>query len=76
MDEPAVQVMAALPDEEARMEVLELLGQAQSAPRSFPDVREIIGMEVREAFGPFSWLQYAVLDGEIEVRDIGWMSCA
>lgn len=74
MDDLAAEVLAALPDEAARKEVLELLEHVQRSPRAFPDVREIVGMEVHEAFGDFSWMRYAVRDGAVEICDIGWLN--
>ncbi|WP_326691653.1 MULTISPECIES: hypothetical protein [unclassified Streptomyces] len=71
MERLAREVLAGLPDDEARFEVLELLECVQNNPRGYPDVREIVGAEVREAFGQCCWVRYAVHDGAIEVRDIG-----
>ncbi|MDJ1138486.1 hypothetical protein [Streptomyces iconiensis] len=74
MDDLAVQVLDALPDDDARTEVLDLLERVQRSPRSFPDVREIVGAEVHEAFGHFCWMRYAVHEGAVEVCDIGWLN--
>lgn len=72
MERLAVEVMAGLPDDEARAEVAELLQCVREQPRAHPDVREVIGAEVREAFGAWCWVRYAVHEGAVEVRDIGW----
>ncbi|GAA2101707.1 hypothetical protein GCM10009801_75180 [Streptomyces albiaxialis] len=72
MDDKAAQVLAGLPDDAAWHEVAELLADVRARPRAHPDVREIVGAEVREAFSAFGWVQYAVRDGAVAVRDIGW----
>ncbi|MFG3256716.1 hypothetical protein [Streptomyces sp. NPDC048172] len=72
MDDKAAQVMAGLPDEVAREEIAALLADVRARPRAHPDVREIVGAEVREAFSAFCWVQYAVRDGAVAIRDIGW----
>jgi hypothetical protein len=73
VEELAVEVMAQLPDDRARREVMALVEVARMDPRAWPDVRDSGSVEeIREAFGPRCWVQYMPHAGAIEVRDIGW----
>ncbi|GGU68615.1 hypothetical protein GCM10010211_37470 [Streptomyces albospinus] len=73
MEELASEVVAELPDDAARREVLALVEVVRADPRAFPDVRDPGAVEeIREAFGPCCWIQYMPHDGTIEVREIGW----
>ncbi|MFD7013951.1 hypothetical protein [Streptomyces sp. NPDC059928] len=72
-EELAVEVMAELPTDAARCEVLALIEVVRRDPRAFPDVRDAGSVEeIREAFGPRCWIQYLPHAGAIEVREIGW----
>ncbi|MEU9189180.1 hypothetical protein AB0D14_32485 [Streptomyces sp. NPDC048484] len=72
-EELAVEVMAELPTDEARHEVLVLVGVVRRDPYAFPDVRDAGSVEeIREAFGSRCWIQYMPHAGAIEVREIGW----
>ncbi|WP_246530610.1 hypothetical protein [Streptomyces bathyalis] len=75
MGDLATEVMAGLSDDDARDEVMDLVGPVRGdRPDAFPDVRDPGAIEeVREAFGPFYWLHYQPRDGAIEVRDVGWL---
>lgn len=74
IEELVCQVLAELPDDEARDEVRELLERAQQSPYSYPDVRDPGSTEeIREAWAGFCWLQYRPMDRAIEVREIGWL---
>lgn len=74
MGDLATEVMAGLPDDDARTEVLELLELVRDRPGAFPDVRDPgANEEIREAFSHFCWLHYQPRDGAIEVLDIGWL---
>ncbi|MGW3118522.1 hypothetical protein ACWDBW_15525 [Streptomyces sp. NPDC001107] len=73
-EELAVEVMAELPTDEARREVLDLVDLVRAAPRAWPDVRDPGSIEeIREAFGSRCWIQYMPHAGAIEVREIGWV---
>jgi hypothetical protein len=73
VEELAVEVMAQLPDDRARQEVMALVEVARMDPRAWPDVRDPGSVEeIREAFGRRCWIQYMPHAGAIEVRDIGW----
>ncbi|RSO40152.1 hypothetical protein DMH15_16075 [Streptomyces sp. WAC 06725] len=72
-EELAVEVMAELPSDQARREVLALVERVRAAPWAWPDVRDPGSVEeIREAFGAHCWLQYTPHAGAIEVREIGW----
>jgi hypothetical protein len=52
VEELAVEVMAQLPDDRARQEVMALVEVARINPRTWPDVRDPGSVEeIREAFG-------------------------
>ncbi|WP_329276979.1 hypothetical protein [Streptomyces sp. NBC_01451] len=69
----AVEVMAELPTDEARGEVLTLVEAVRKDPRAWLDVRDPGSVEeIREAFGARCWIQYMPHSGAIEVREIGW----
>ncbi|WP_405842465.1 hypothetical protein OG528_29285 [Streptomyces platensis] len=73
VEELAAEVLAQLPDDEARCEVMALVEVARMDPRAWPDVRDKGAVEeIREAFGQRCWIQYMPHAGAIEVRDIGW----
>jgi hypothetical protein len=73
VEELAVQVMAQLPDDRARQEVMALVEVARMNRRAWPDVRDSGSVEeIREAFGRRCWIQYMPHAGAIKVRDIGW----
>ena len=73
VEELAVEVMAQLPDDRARKEVMALVEIARLDPRAWPDVRDLGSVEeIREAFGHRCWIHYMPRAGAIEVRDIGW----
>jgi hypothetical protein len=73
VEELAVEVMAQLPDDRARREVMTLVEVARMAPRAWPDVRDPGSVEeIREAFGRRCWIQFMPHAEAIEVRDIGW----
>ncbi|MCX4625117.1 hypothetical protein [Streptomyces albogriseolus] len=68
-----VEVMAQLPDDQARLEVIALVEVARMDPRTWPDVRAPGSVEeIREAFGRQCWIQYMPHAGAIDVRDICW----
>ncbi|MGA5453826.1 hypothetical protein ACPCVO_45150 [Streptomyces umbrinus] len=72
-EELAVEVMAELPTDEARCEVLELVELVRADPRGWPDVRDPGSVEeIREAFGSRCWIQFMPQAGAVEVREIGW----
>ncbi|AJC58560.1 hypothetical protein GZL_05987 [Streptomyces sp. 769] len=72
-EELAVEVMADLPTDMARYEVLALIERVRLDPTAWPDVRDVGSVEeIREAFGPLCWVQYTPHAGAIEVREIGW----
>lgn len=72
-EELAIEVMAELPTDEARREVLELIELVGADPWAWPDVRDPGSVEeIREAFGARCWFQYTPHNGAIEVREIGW----
>ncbi|MEU7154090.1 hypothetical protein AB0B15_39675 [Streptomyces sp. NPDC045456] len=72
-EELAVEVMADLPSDRARHEVLALVERVRAAPRAWPDVRDPGATEeIREAFSARCWIQYTPHAGAIEVREIGW----
>ncbi|KIE24769.1 hypothetical protein LK08_23170 [Streptomyces sp. MUSC 125] len=74
VEELAVEVMAQLPDDRARQEVMALVEVARMDPRAWPDVRDAGSVEeIREAFGRRCWIHYMPHAGAIEVRDIGWV---
>ncbi|MGW7276541.1 hypothetical protein ACWGH5_39360 [Streptomyces sp. NPDC054864] len=59
MEELAVEVLAQLPDDWARREVMALVEVARIDPRAWPDVRDPGSVEeIREAFGRRCWIQY------------------
>jgi hypothetical protein len=73
VEELAVEVMAQLPDDQARREVMALVEVARMDPRAWPDVRDPGSVEeIREAFGWRCWIHFMPHAGAIEVRDIGW----
>ena len=73
VEELASEVMAELPTDGARREVLELVELVRADPWAWPDVRDPGSVEeIREAFGARSWIQYMPYPGAIEVREIGW----
>lgn len=73
VEELASEVMAELPTDEARREVLALVELVRAAPRAWPDVRDPGSVEeIREAFGARCWIQFMPYAGAIEVREIGW----
>ncbi|MEH0428820.1 hypothetical protein QBB34_21295 [Streptomyces stelliscabiei] len=73
VEELAAEVMAELPTDDARREVLDLVKVVRTDPRAWPDVRDPGSVEeIREAFGPRCWIQYMPYAGAIEVREIGW----
>ncbi|AJC61938.1 hypothetical protein [Streptomyces sp. 769] len=73
VEELAVEVMAELPSDQARKEVLALIESVRMDPRAWPDVRDPGAWEeIREAFGRRCWIQYMPHAGAIEVREIGW----
>ncbi|MER6162724.1 hypothetical protein ABT147_45855 [Streptomyces sp. NPDC001868] len=73
VEELAVEVMAQLPGDRARREVMALVEVARMDPRAWPDVRDPGSVEeIREALGRRCWIQYMPHAGAIEVRDIGW----
>jgi len=68
-----VEVMAELPTDEARREVLALVELVRADPRAWSDVRDASSVEeISEAFGSRCWIQYMPHAGAIEVREIGW----
>ncbi|MFE7935629.1 hypothetical protein ACFU6S_44305 [Streptomyces sp. NPDC057456] len=74
LEELAVEVMAQLPDDRARREVMALVEVARTDPQVWPDVRDLGSVEeIREAFGRRCWIQFMPRAGAIEVRDIGWV---
>jgi hypothetical protein len=74
VEELAVEVMAQLPDDRARREVMALVEVARMDPRAWPDVRDPGSVkEIREAFGRRCWIQYMPHARAIEARDIGWV---
>ncbi|WP_086706544.1 hypothetical protein [Streptomyces antimycoticus] len=73
VEDLAVEVMAQLPTDEARQEVMALVEIARIDPRAWPDVRDPGSVEqIREAFGRRCWIQYMPHAEAVEVRDIGW----
>lgn len=69
----AVEVMAQLPTDDARRQVLALIEVVRADPWAWPDVRDPGSVEeIREAFGSRCWIQYMPHAGAIEVREIGW----
>ncbi|WP_407286444.1 hypothetical protein [Streptomyces sp. BP-8] len=73
-EELAVEVMADLPSDLARYEVLALVDRVRLDPRAWADVRDVGSVEeIREAFGTHCWVQYTPHAGAIEVREIGWV---
>ncbi|MGW1658900.1 hypothetical protein [Streptomyces atratus] len=75
MEELTVEVLAQLPDDRARREVMALVEVARMEPQAWPDVRDPGSVEeIREAFGRRCWIQYMPHPaGAIEVREIGWV---
>ncbi|MFJ9105826.1 hypothetical protein ACIRJM_46170 [Streptomyces sp. NPDC102405] len=74
VEELTVEVMAQLPDDQARREVMALVEVARMDPRAWPDVRDPGSVEeIREAFGRQCWIQYLPHASALEVRDIGWV---
>jgi hypothetical protein len=74
VEELAVEVMAQLPDDRARREVMVLVEVARMDLRAWPDVRDPGSVEeIREAFGLRCWIQFMPHAGAIEVRGIGWV---
>ncbi|MET7520548.1 hypothetical protein ABZS88_46000 [Streptomyces sp. NPDC005480] len=74
VEDLAVEVMAELPSDHARREVLGLIECVRRDPRAWPDVRDPGSWEeIRKAFGPRCWVQYMPHAGAIEVREIGWI---
>ncbi|MFE7045461.1 hypothetical protein ACFU9X_40455 [Streptomyces atratus] len=75
MEELAVEVLAQLPDDRARREVMALVEVTRMEPQAWPDVRDPGSVEeIREAFGRRRWIQYMPHPaGAIEVREIGWV---
>ncbi|WP_330293399.1 hypothetical protein [Streptomyces sp. NBC_00576] len=58
VEELAMEVMAQLPDDRARQEVMALVKVARLDPRAWPDVRDPgLAEEIREAFGRQCWIQ-------------------
>ncbi|MFE9645289.1 hypothetical protein ACFYO0_14470 [Streptomyces sp. NPDC006365] len=58
-EELAVEVMAQLPNDEARREVLALIDVVRTNPRAWPDVRDPGSVEeIREACGSRCWIQF------------------
>ncbi|MES4908898.1 MULTISPECIES: hypothetical protein [unclassified Streptomyces] len=73
VEELAVEIMAQLPDDQARKEVMALVEFARMDPQAGPDVRDPGSVEeIREAFGRLCWMQFMPHADAIEVRDIGW----
>ncbi|MGW5170407.1 hypothetical protein ACWEQ1_23800 [Streptomyces nodosus] len=59
VEELAVEVMAQLPDDQARREVMALMEVARIDPRAWPDVRDRgFVEEIREAFGRRCGIRY------------------
>ncbi|WP_439654603.1 hypothetical protein [Streptomyces hokutonensis] len=59
VEELAVEVMAQLPEDRARREVMALVEVARLDPRAWPDVRDVGSVEeIRKAFGQRCWIQY------------------
>ncbi|MFJ4633420.1 hypothetical protein [Streptomyces sp. NPDC088847] len=57
VEELAVEVMAQLPDDQARQEVMALVEVARMNPQAWPDVRDPGSVEeIREAFGRRCWI--------------------
>ncbi|WP_330285403.1 hypothetical protein [Streptomyces sp. NBC_00576] len=57
VEELAVEVMAQLPDDPARREVMALVEVARMDPRAWPDVRDVGSVEeIREAVGRRCWM--------------------
>lgn len=68
-----MEVMAQLPHDWARREVMALVENARMHPTAWPDFRDPGSVEeIREAFGQRCWIQFMPHAGAIEVRDIGW----
>lgn len=62
VEELAVEVMAQLPDDQARQEVMALVEVARMDTRAWPDVRDVGSVEeIREAFGRRCWILMADL---------------
>ncbi|MCX5327845.1 hypothetical protein [Streptomyces sp. NBC_00140] len=74
VEELASEVMAELPTDAARCEVLELVEVVRQDPQAWPDVRDPGSVEeIREAHGSRCWIKYMPHAGAVEVRDIGWV---